>query len=32
MRQQWPFPVVMATAFGICGVLVAVPYLVRRIQ
>jgi hypothetical protein len=32
LRQQWPFPVVMATAFGIWGVLVAVPYLVRRIQ
>ena len=32
LRQQWPFPVVMATAFGIWGVLVAVPYLVGRIQ
>ena len=32
LRQQWPFPVVMATAFGIWGVLVAAPYLVRRIQ
>ena len=30
-RQQWPFPIVMATAFGIWGVLVAMPYLVRRI-
>jgi uncharacterized membrane protein (GlpM family) len=31
LRQQWPFPVVMAIAFGLWGVLVAVPYLVRRI-
>jgi len=31
LRQQWLFPVVVVVAFGVWGVLVALPYLVRRL-
>jgi hypothetical protein len=30
LQQRWPFAVVMVVAFGVWGMLVAVPYLVRR--
>ena len=30
LQQRWPFAVVMVIAFGAWGMLVAVPYLVRR--
>ena len=31
LQQRWPFALVMLVAFGVWGVLVAVPYLVRRV-
>jgi hypothetical protein len=31
LRQQWPFPVVIAVAFVAWGALVAVPSVVRRV-
>jgi uncharacterized membrane protein (GlpM family) len=30
-QQRWPFVVVMVVAFAVWGILVAVPYLARRI-
>jgi hypothetical protein len=31
LEQRWPFPVVMLVAFAAWSVLVAAPYLVRRL-
>ena len=31
LHQRWPFAVVMVIAFGAWGVLVAMPYLFRRL-
>ena len=32
LQQRWPFAVVVVVAFGVWGMLVAVPYLVRHVR
>ena len=32
LRQAWPFPLVIVLAFAVWAVLVALPYLIRRLS
>jgi hypothetical protein len=32
LRQEWPFPLVIVFAFGVWGVLVAIPHLLKRVS